>query len=134
MASRVVRPETVKLDISQGDWILVKKRLNAGEQRRIFARQVKPTPIGEKPMLDRTEVGRSQAMEYLVDWSLSDLPIRDKSPDEIGQALDAIDPASFAEIFDAIQQHEERMESEWAAVKNSQDGESKSPAILSSVA
>lgn len=134
MASRIVRPETVKIDISQGDWLLVKRRLNAGESRRVFERQVKLAPIGERPKLDPTQVGRSQAMEYLIDWSLSDLPIRDKSPDEIGDALDTIDLESFKEIVAAIQAHELRVDAELEAAKNVRDGGSKLPATLPSVA
>ena len=34
--SRFVRPETERLELTDGDWMLVKRRLTAGEQRRAF--------------------------------------------------------------------------------------------------
>lgn len=135
MGSRVVRPETVRLEISQGDWLLVKKRLTAGESRRIYARMIKTMAAGEKIEMDPMQVGRSQAIEYLLEWSLeSELPIRNRSADDIGRALDAIDPSSFKEIIDAIQQHEAAMEAERAQEKNDQAGETKSPATSPSAA
>lgn len=114
---RVVPPETVRLPISDGDWIEVKKRLTAGEARAVMGRMVKSMSPGEKIQLDPIEVGRSKAIEYLYDWSLvgSDgkvIAIRDRSRAEIGQQLDALDGDSFKEITDAIEAHEKAMEAE----------------------
>jgi len=131
---RMVRPDVTKLEISGGDWLLVKKRLTAGETRKIFARMVKTMTPGEKIEVDPLQVGRSQAVEYLVDWSFVELPIRGKSSGEIGDAMDLLDMESFNEVVQAIGDHEKRMEDERTAEKNVPADESTSPAISSSAA
>ena len=111
--SRFVRPETVKLDLSHGDWLLVKKRLTAGEQRHAFARIVKKMELGEKTQIDPEATGLATMVAYLLDWSLCDdtgagVPIRDQPASLVEAALLALDPDSFREIHDAIQAHEDR--------------------------
>ena len=112
--SRFVRPETVKLDLSAGDWILVKKRLTAGEQRHAFARIVKRMELGEKTQIDPEATGLASMVAYLLDWSLCDdtgagVPIRDQPSSLVEAALLALDPESFREIHDAIQAHGDRV-------------------------
>jgi hypothetical protein len=111
--SRFVRPESDRLEISGGDWLLVKKRLTAGEQRHAFARIVKRSTLGEKLELDPEAMGLDKIVAYLLDWSLRDdtgaiVPVRDQPLAAVEGALLALDPASFREIFDAISAHEER--------------------------
>lgn len=110
MASRVVLPGSKKIEISNGDWLLVKTQLNAGEERAIMARTY--TRDAGKLVVDPVQVGRSICIGYLIDWSLTDpeggkLEIRDQHPDAIGQALDSIDLDSFDEIRKAIEAHAE---------------------------
>jgi hypothetical protein len=134
--SRVVRPESKKLELSDGDWILVKKRLTAGESRAQFARIIKDAPGGEKPTLESIQVGLSRILAYLLDWSLvgpddtTVLPLRtpkgDLSVDVMTSSLNSIDPESFAEILKAVEAHEEAMDKERESAKNEKDGESKS--------
>ena len=113
---RGVRPESVRLELSDGDWIDVKKQLNAGEQRRIFARMVKTMNVGEKPSLDANHVGRSRVLEYLLGWSLvglddQPLPYRAEGAEaERGTAIDNLDFETYAEIVKAIDAHEEANE------------------------
>lgn len=135
---RVVRPETVRLPLSDGDWIEVKKRLTAGEARAVMGRMVKTMTPGEKIELDPLQVGRSKALEYLVDWSLigpdgKSLAIRDQSRSAIGPLLDSLDEESFGEITKAIDDHEKAMEAERDEEKNAQDGANASSAISPSV-
>lgn len=111
--SRFVRPESEKLEISGGDWLLVKRRLTAGEQRHAFARVVKRSTIGEKLELDPEVMGLEKIVAYLLDWSLKDdtgqvVPVRDEPTRSVEASLLALDPASFREIFEAISAHEER--------------------------
>ena len=111
--SRFVRPETAKLDLTNGDWLLVKKRLNAGEQRRAFARIVKKMAVGQDVEIDPEATGLAKMAAYLLDWSLCDdqgagVPIRDQPASLVEAALLALDPDSFREIHDAIQAHEDR--------------------------
>lgn len=126
MASRVVRPETTKIDISDGDWLIVKKRLNHGEQQESFARKYIADAFGGN-RVNLKLAGMDRVTAYLVDWSLIDLedraiPIRGKPIDEVEAALNAIDPESFAEIRDAIAVHEVTMKAERDAKKNGPDG------------
>jgi hypothetical protein len=140
MARQVRVPETEKLELKNGDWLLVKKRLNTGEQRAIFERMVKHMSPGEKVELDPKQVGHSQAVEYLIDWGTfvdaanKPLVIRGKSADEISAILNSLDPEDYIEIRDAIEAHVDLMDKARLAEKNDLAGGSASPATLPSVA
>lgn len=124
--TRIVRPETRRLEISGGDWLLVKRRLNAGEQRGLFARMYHANGDGRR-VLDPLQTGPALILAYLLDWSLVDergsvLAIRDE-PDEVKQAaLDAIDYESFVEIRTAIERHQEANDLEETAKKKTRSG------------
>jgi hypothetical protein len=132
MASRIVRPETTSLSISAGDWLLVKKRLNAGEQRAMFARMYL---AGVDGLLRANPLqrGLAQITAYLLDWSLtapdgSQIVIRDQPIEVVAAALDALDPESFGEIRLAVEAHEEAMAKAREQEKNGPDGEKASRA------
>lgn len=135
--SRFVRPETVRLDISNGDWLLVKKRLNAGEQRQVYARLMKPVTgtlaggASQTFELDPVKATLSNILGYLLDWSLTDdegkpVVIRGKSETEIIAALDALEGESFAEIQRAIADHETAVADARRAAEAVPFGESES--------
>lgn len=137
--SRVVRPESTTLQISNGDWLLVKKRLNAGDSRGQFARLIHNVAPGEMPTLDTVNVGLTRILAYLLEWSLVDpqgnvLPLRNAigelSPETMTASLNVIDPESFGEISKAIEAHEEAMQAEREQEKNDQAGETPSSATL----
>lgn len=140
MARSIRAPETTKLDLDKGDYLIVKKRLTAGEQRRIFDRMVKHMAIGEKVEVDPMQVGHSQVVEYLVDWGTfldaagKPLVIRGKSPDDVGRILNDLDQQDYSEIVAAVQAHVAAMEAERDAEKNEKDGESVSSATSPSAA
>ena len=95
-SNRFVMPDVVRLDISGGDWIEVKRRLNVAERRSITS---------------RAEFAKVDA--WVLDWSFVGA---DEKPVKFSaEAVRALDPASFAEIIDAIDAHEKAEE----AVKNS---------------
>jgi hypothetical protein len=100
----------------QGDWIEVKKRLNTGEQRAAFARLYVSTADG-RMRVNPLEAGMVQASAHLVDWSLSEFPIRGKSVEEIESALNALDPDDFAEIRQAVEAHADATQAERDAEK-----------------
>lgn len=136
MSSRMRRPETVKLEISRGDWLLVKKHLTAGEQRAIFRRMMKDGITGDT--IDSVRVGWSKMVGYLLDWSITDaddkpVVIREQPEEVIGAALDALDIDSFAEILKAVETHEAAMAEERASEKNAAAGTSSTPTLLSAV-
>jgi len=132
MASRFQRPESLRIDLTDGDWILVKKRLSAGESRRLMSRMVKEMRAGERVQLEPEQVGRSKIIEYLLDWSFIDgtgpVVIRGKSATEIGQILDGLNQESFTEVMQAIDAHEDAMDAERSAEKNVTAGETPSSA------
>lgn len=128
---RFVDPQSVRLSLSDGDWIEIKRELNAGEQRKVFAQQVKDYHADTgRPMLDPEQVGRSRVGGYLLAWSFTDrsgkpIPITDG-------AIDNLDQPTYREIVKAIDDHEAAIDREYE--KNRTGGESKSVATLPSVA
>lgn len=119
----------VKAAEADGDWIEVKRELNARESRRVYSRMVKNGAIasGEKAMLDPDQVGFAKIAEYLVGWSFvgSDGKPVPVSEDAVGN----LDGETVREIVEAIDAHEEAV----AAEKNKR-GETPQPAISPSVA
>lgn len=135
-ASRFVRPETEKLDLSGGDWLLVKRRLTAGEQRHAFARIVKRMS-DDGTELDPEAMGLHKITAYLLDWSLRDtdgelVVIRDQSASVVEAMVLALDPDSFREIYDAVQAHEARQTALLADEKKTRDGERRLSVISGS--
>jgi hypothetical protein len=121
MSSRFVRPDTAVLTISRGDTLIVKRRLNAGEQRARFAR-MSLSGVDGSLNVNRLQVGLATITAYLLDWSLTDdsqrpVVIRDLSEPDLAAKLDALDPESFSEIREAIEAHEAAMEAERAVEK-----------------
>lgn len=127
MSSRMHRPETVKIDLTQGDWILVKKYLTAGEQRAIYSGMLRAD--GERVDLSRIQL--SKMVGYLLDWSITDaddkpVVIRNASSDAVESMLNALDYESFVEISTAISEHEQAMSDALAQEKKSRTGETPS--------
>jgi hypothetical protein len=120
VSSRIVQPETIKLSLSDGDWLLVKRRLNAGEQRQILKRGMKV--VNGSMEIDPLAGGVAKITTYLLDWSLTDpagkvIAIRDQPAAVIEAALDSLDPDSYGEILKAIETHETAMKVEREAQK-----------------
>jgi len=140
--SRFVRPETERLDLTDGDYLVVKRRLTAGEQRRAFNRVIKIMRVGPDgrptvPEIDPAAIGLGRMVEYLLDWSLVDdnnrvVPIRDQPAAVVEAALLALDPVSFAEIDEAIVAHEKSQAELLDAEKKSRGTGSKLSVISSS--
>lgn len=133
MGSRIVGPDTTKLDLSDGDWILIKRRLNAGEQRAYLARVYQSRANGTVTV-DPLQIGLSLCLAYLLDWSLTGLDgkpllIRDQSMEIKASILDSLDPDTFGEIRQAIDDHAARMQAERDSEKNGRDGETASSTI-----
>ena len=136
--SRFVRPDTEKLDLTDGDWLLVKRRLTAGEQRRAFTRHLKPLRANEPMEIDPDTVGLGILVQYLLEWSLADdtgrvVNIRDAPSSVVEATLLALDPASFREVSDAIAAHVERQVAALEAEKKTHDTARRSLATSTSV-
>jgi hypothetical protein len=138
MGSRFVVPETDVLTLplqegqTEADWLLVRRRLNEGERRAMFARMYLSS--NGDTHLDPQAVGISTVLAYLLDWSFTDphgnrVAIAEKSPADVASVLDSLDPDAFKEVSVAIYAHEER----WlAAKKKTLAGGNGSPAISDS--
>ena len=129
MSSRIRRPETLRLALTRGDWIVVKKHLTAGETRRVFRRMIRKGATGDE--IDSLQVGLSKMVVYLVDWSITDADdqpviIRGQTDDVIADVLEMLDVESFAEILKAIETHERTMELEREDEKKTDPGTNKS--------
>ncbi len=132
MRCRFVQPDVVRLTLSDGDYIDVKKELNAGEQRRVFSRLVKTMHFSEKPEVDPEQVGLSKVVEYLVGWSFADVSGKPVPVSEA--ALGNLDGETYGEIVKAIDAHDDAVTAERDARKNETGDRMKSSETLPSVA
>jgi|SRR5262245_17652303 len=120
--NRLVYPEEVRLPLSDGDYIDVKKELNAGEYRKLLTDQFKDTD--EKVVLDPTKVGITKLLAYLLGWSLCGrnnerIPYHLEQPEEIRRTtIDSLDKDTYRELMAAVNAHEEREEAALEAKKN----------------
>lgn len=112
--SRFVLPESVRLPLSDGDWIEVKRKLTSGELRRmqgagfVYARDPEK-PEGYTVEIDNHRLSTARVATYLVDWSFvddQDKPVK-LLDDPRGrlQQIDALDPDTLDEIDKAIDAH-----------------------------
>src|SRR4029453_14763035 len=98
MSIRVRRPATTRLELTRGDFLIVKQDLTAGEYREWMRASTKPITLstagGPVPTveLDPMAAGVALVMAYLLDWSFTDadgrpLVIADQPPSVIRAAL-----------------------------------------------
>jgi hypothetical protein len=131
MGIRFVRPESVTLTLPGGDTIIVRKRLNVGEQQAEYGRTYKTAADGSQ-VVDVLSIGMAEVTAYLLDWRQHDDPdasIRGIGVEDLIAVLRRLDPDSFAEIRIAIRDHILAMHAEREAEKNGQGGEPNAPAI-----
>jgi hypothetical protein len=123
--------ETDTLPLSDGAWIIVRRRLNHGEQTDMFARlyiagvdgQFRSNPFKQ---------GMATVTAYLLDWSRTDQPIRGLTPEQLEPILRGLAVESFAEIRKAVEAHELTQEKAREVAKNGTGGAIESSAISSS--
>ena len=127
---RVVVPDTVRIPISDGDWIEVIRQPSYGDIKAMQSIAIKSFDgLVVKPDVEVLEI--AQAIGYLVGWSLVDLDGRPIAIDTIAAKKTALfdqDPATVKEIIAAVSAHAEQMEAE----KNAKAGASASSATLPS--
>jgi hypothetical protein len=117
---RVVAPLTTRIDISDGDWLEVKKRLPHGDVRdRIIALTGADRGDGTSS-INLEMVGLADILAWVVDWSLVDAQGA-KLPIEIS-AIRQLDEDSYDEIVDAVGVHAALMKAEQDAEKKSRGG------------
>lgn len=109
-SNRFVMPDVVRLPLSEGDWIEVKRRLNVAERRSITSRAAKGgvSTDSTRVFVDANEMEFAKVDAWVLDWSFIGA---DEKPVKFSpEAVRALDPASFAEIIDAIDAHEKAEE------------------------
>jgi len=136
VAIRFVKPETVTLTLPDGTRLIVKKELNTGEQRAAFNRLYTQGADG-KLRVDPMATGLNLVLAYLLDWTVADedgpVAIRGLAGDELAAILNRLEPASFTEIKEAIEQHEIAVALERTEKKTTTPIESASDPISTSV-
>jgi hypothetical protein len=112
MRERGVKPERVRLALSDGDWIDVKRELTAGEYRALLYSQIRETD-GDVMRLDPAKVGIAKLLAYLVGWSFvscidhQPIPYDVQDPQELRRSvLDDLDPDTYRELIEAVTAHE----------------------------
>jgi len=136
--NRFVDPDVTRLPISEGDFIDVKARLTHGEREDYFS-IIGPYDATGQTAFDRRLVRTAKVLAYLVGWSLTrngqPVPMSPElSATERESTVRALDTDTFDEIYAAISAHEEKVNKERVARKNTQAGETASPAISPSPA
>lgn len=135
---RIVEPEIVRLPISDGDFIDVKKRLNHGEHDDYLARIAPFQTPGQPLQMETRHIRTGMVVGYLVGWSLTHkgtpIPMSPDLPEtERIAILNSLDRETFSEIHKAIDQHEDAVEAAAVAAKNGKDGAIGSSAISPSL-
>lgn len=128
---RFVEPSTVRIALSEGDWIEVKKRLNVGEERSAFQAIVGEVNMQgwRKPNVDM--IGVAEMFAYIVDWSFRDGGDR-PVPVTVG-AIKSLDLETYEELEKALDKHKKAMEEEREALSKKTSGEIVSAATSPSV-
>ena len=108
---RYVQPDTVRYDLTDGDWIDLRKQLTAGERWAIDSAGLTE---GEDGATTRDLAQRSVAIRlgWIVNWSFIDPGGNQTKP--TAETLTALDLETIAEIDQAIIRHVDLMR----AVKN----------------
>lgn len=121
MRDPFVRPETVRLELSDGDWVLVKRRLSIGEIREAQALGLQFDDRLERWILDPKRTGVIDVVAYLVDWSFP-LPIAHAPRLEVLAAVEALGLEEFLDVQRAVVAHERAEEARRTAEKKTPRG------------
>lgn len=104
--NRFVQPNTVRLDLSDGDWIEVKERLTYVENQRLYGGMVRSINTNQDINELGVDVARFNILRletWIVDWSFRDE--HDKPVPVSRSAIENLDPDSAREIDAAIDRH-----------------------------
>ena len=107
---RFVQPQVMRLDLSDGDWLDVRRELTVGEQRQAMARAVKSMRADGRIEPDLANVGKAEIGAYIVDWSFTDA--NDKRVPYSETALDNLTTPAYNEIEIAVRAHIAAIEAE----------------------
>lgn len=137
--SRVVVPGTTRLPLSHGDWVLVKRKLNAGETLDLFERAAPGIDLTRGPAalrdLSPMRTGLALLGAYLVDWSLVDpqgAPLSLSSTTTTAEReamVRSLDFESLTELITVVTDHDARTRQEKKRHSGSSAPETSSPSL-----
>ena len=110
---RGVRHDSVRLDLSDGDWIEVRRVLTVGEERDLISLAVRGYRVDGTADLDTKLLSFLAAATYITGWSLVGMDgmalpwVMNAKVNQRVDVLRALDTATMAEIDVAIQAHRE---------------------------
>ena len=124
--NRFVKLNTVRLVLSEGDWIDVKEELTYGEEQRMAGVGLTslrtPEQVGNEPVRPH-EIGINlelfnieKILMWCLDWSFVDE--NDKRVKLDRSSVSALQPETAQEILDALTTHVEKLEEDRKNVKN----------------
>jgi hypothetical protein len=138
MSIRVRRPTTDRLELTDGDFLIVKRDLTAGEYRDLMRAAARPVTVtatsgvqvAPQIELDPIAAGLATVLAYLLDWSFTDadgrpLVIADQPTAIVKAALDHIDSDAYMEVQKAVLAHQAARGADVAEEKKTR---SRSPA------
>lgn len=105
--NRFVLPESVRLQLSDGDWVEVKKQLTVGEEKTLQACGIKRT-LTAPPSVDWPEYHIGRVAVWLTGWSF--VGPDDKPVPLTVAAIRSLDVDTFAEITDALTKHRQEID------------------------
>lgn len=103
--NRFIVPDTVRIPLSNEEWIEIKKELNAGEERKQSALALVPILLNGK-IVDRVDWSQYEilrALLWLVKWHVHDE--KGEVPPLTLDSIRALDVETFNEINDHIYVH-----------------------------
>lgn len=103
--SRFVTPATVRLDLSDGDWIEIKERLTYAEERTMANSALVGLNGGGGFQVDFARAALLRMETWLTDWSFADED--GKSVPLTASAIRNLDPDSANEIIAALDTYQE---------------------------
>lgn len=118
---RFVQPSVVRLELSGGDWLDVRRELSTGEARRAMAKTIKSMRADGRIEPDLEMLGRAEIAAYILDWSFVDA--NDRRVAFSDAALDNLTQSAYAEIDAAVRAHIAAVEDERG--KSKSDSSSK---------
>jgi hypothetical protein len=121
-------PESVRLTLTDGKYVDIKKPLNHGEQEDLFAR-ISPYGVG----VNRREVRTAKIDAYLLGWNLTKkdtvVPMSPELPENVRtDTIRNMKSARAVEIHKAIEAHETALETADAALKKTTATPAMTPA------
>ena len=115
-ADRFASGATARLELSDGDWVLVRAELTYGQQRRLAGAGLTgidaSATAGERLKVDLAAYDLERLATWVMDWSF-----RDGDGDRVTvsrEAIEALHPDTAAEINAALDAHIEALEAKKA--------------------